>query len=68
MNGKSLIGIILIVVGIALIIFGINHMNTAGSQIANFFGQEDKTGMFSVIAGVVLSLGGAFAAFAKGKA
>lgn len=68
MNGKSLIGIVLIVAGLALIFFGINHMNTAGSEIANFFGQEDKTGMFSVIAGVVLSLGGAFVAFSKGKA
>lgn len=68
MNGKSLIGIILIIAGIALIIFGINHMNTAGSKIADFFGQEDKTGMFSVIAGVILSIAGAFTSFSRSKA
>jgi drug/metabolite transporter (DMT)-like permease len=68
MNGKSLIGIVLIIAGIALIVFGINHMNTAGAKIADFFGQEDKTGMFSVVAGVILALAGAFTSFSGRRA
>lgn len=68
MNGKSIIGIVLIIAGVALIVFGINHMNTAGSKIADFFGQEDKTGMFSVIAGVILALAGAFTSFSRSRA
>lgn len=38
---KNAAGIIILVVGIALAAYGINHMNTAGSEIKSFFGMED---------------------------
>ena len=58
---KNTAGIIIIVVGIALAIYGINHMNSAGSEIKEFFGMEDKTGLTFLIVGALVAIAGLFA-------
>lgn len=58
MKTAKVIGIALLLVGIGLIAYGINHMNTAESEIKDFFGKKDTTGMFSAILGGVLAIAG----------
>ncbi len=65
MDTKKIISIVMIILGIVLIVYGINHMNTAGAKIADLFGQKDNTGMFSIVAGVVLAIFGAITATRK---
>ncbi len=65
MDIKKLISIIMVILGVVLIVYGINHMNTAGAKIADFFGQKDSTGMFTIIAGVILAITGAITATKK---
>lgn len=62
---KNLAGIIILVVGIALAGYGINHMNSAGSEIKEFFGMEDKTGLTFLIVGAVVGIAGLFAMVKK---
>lgn len=56
MDTKKLLSIILLVVGLALIGYGINSMNSTGSEIAEVFGKDDTSGMFSVGVGAVLAI------------
>jgi|GEM_PF-3671469 len=58
MKTAKLIGVVLLIVGIGLIAYGINHMNTTESEIKDFFGKEDTTGMFASILGAVLAIAG----------
>lgn len=62
---KNMAGIIILVVGIALAGYGINHMNSAGSEIKSFFGGEDKTGLTFLIVGAVVAIAGLFAMVKK---
>lgn len=62
---KNAAGIIILVVGIALAVYGINHMNSAGSEIKQFFGIEDKTGLTFLIVGAVVAIAGLFAMVKK---
>ncbi len=62
---KNAAGIIILVVGIALAAYGINHMNSAGSEIKEFFGMEDKTGLTFLIIGAVVAIAGLFAMVKK---
>lgn len=62
---KNLFAIILVVVGIALIFYGFNHMNTTESEIKDLFGKSDTTGILSIVIGVVLAIAGVFSALKK---
>lgn len=62
---KNTAGIVLLVLGIALAGYGINHMNSAGSEIKEFFGMEDKTGLTFLIIGAVVAVAGLFAMVKK---
>lgn len=62
---KNTAGIILLVLGIALAGYGINHMNSAGSEIKEFFGMEDKTGLTFLIIGALVAVAGLFAMVKK---
>ncbi len=56
MDTKRIVSIILLIVGIILIGYGVNSMNSTGSEIAEIFGQEDTSGMFSVGIGALLAI------------
>ena len=62
---KNAAGVIILVIGIALAGYGFNHMNSAGSEIKEFFGMEDKTGLTFLIIGVVVAIAGLFAMVKK---
>ena len=55
---KNAAAIFILIVGIALTAYGINHMNSAGSEIKSFFGMEDKTGLTFLIVGAVVAIAG----------
>ncbi|RZJ72869.1 DUF3185 family protein [Flavobacterium sp.] len=65
MKSGKIIGIIILLVGIALIFYGVTHMDSTESKIKDFFGKEDSTGMFTSILGAVLALAGGFLAVRK---
>lgn len=56
MSGKTAAGLVLMVVGIAVALWGINVMNSLGAQIAGAIGMRDNTGPVAIGAGVVLGL------------
>jgi len=58
MNSRKIMALILLIAGLALIFYGVDHMDSSGSKFANFFGQEDSTGIVAVIAGVLLAVFG----------
>ncbi len=60
MKSGKIIGIILLLAGIALIVYGVTHMDSTESKIKDFFGKEDSTGMFTCILGAVLAIAGGF--------
>ena len=62
---KNAAGIVILIVGIALAGYGINHMNSTGSEIKSFFGMEDKTGLTFLIVGAVVAIAGLFAMVKK---
>lgn len=59
METRKIFALVLLVAGIALIVYGINHMNTAQSEIKAFFGKEDTAGMFATGIGAVLVIAAA---------
>lgn len=65
MDLKKIISIVIIGVGIALLIYGMNHMDSAGSQIGELFGKTDNKGMISIVVGGIVSLVGMFFLFSK---
>ena len=62
---KNLLAIILAIVGIGLIIYGFNHMNSTESEIKDFFGKSDTTGILSIVVGVILLIGGLFSTYKR---
>ena len=67
MSGKTAGGLVLIVVGVAAAIWGVNYMNSFGSQLASELGARDNTGPLAVGAGVVIALIGLVLAVSKSK-
>ncbi|MBD3583002.1 DUF3185 family protein [Flavobacterium selenitireducens] len=65
MKTSKVIGLIVLFVGIGLIIYGVNHMNSTESEIKDFFGKEDTTGMFTALLGAALAIGGGVIAIRK---
>ena len=62
---KNAAGIILFIIGVVLGGYGLNHMNSAGSEIKEFFGMEDKTGLTFLILGAVVAIAGMLAIVKK---
>ena len=63
------IGIALLAVGIALIIFGINASDSLGSDFSRFFtGHPTDKSMWLLLAGIAATAIGAFTTFLKVKA
>lgn len=58
MDSKKIISLVLIGVGVALVIYGMNHMDSASSQIGELFGKTDNKGMISLIIGGILAVAG----------
>ena len=65
MKTSKVIGLIVLFVGIGLIIYGVNHMNSTQSEIKDFLGKEDTTGMFTAILGALLAIAGGFITIKK---
>lgn len=62
---KNTAGIIILVAGLALAGYGLNHMNSAGSEIKSFFGVTDNTGLTFLIVGALMAIAGLFALVKK---
>jgi predicted nucleic acid-binding Zn ribbon protein len=56
MSGKTGGGWVLVVVGVILAVWGINLMNSLGSQLASRFGVQDNTGPLAVGGGAALAI------------
>lgn len=65
MEPRKIFALVLLVAGIALIVYGIGHMNTAQSEIKAFLGKEDTAGMFATGIGAVLVIVAAVISFRK---
>ncbi|MDP2159078.1 MAG: DUF3185 family protein [Flavobacterium sp.] len=65
MDSKKIISLVLIGVGVALLIYGMNHMDSASSQIGELFGKTDNKGMISMIIGGVLAVVGLLSFLSK---
>jgi predicted RNA-binding Zn-ribbon protein involved in translation (DUF1610 family) len=56
MSGKTAGGLVLIVVGVILALWGINLVNSLGSQFARRIGVEDNTGSMAIGGGSILAI------------
>jgi ribosomal protein L7/L12 len=65
MSGKRAAGCVLIVIGVVAALWGINLMNSLGSQIAGAIGMHDNTGPLAIGGGAVLALIGLVLAVQK---
>lgn len=64
MQPQRLVGIILLVVGIALLIMGLRGLDSLSSQMSDFFtGSPNDRTIWLLIGGAVATLAGAFALF-----
>jgi len=68
MSGRMAAGLVLIVIGVVLAIWGVNVMNSFGAQLAGAIGMRDNTGPTAIGAGVVLGLIGLVLLSTKGGA
>lgn len=67
MNGKTAAGLVLIVIGVLIALWGFNVMNSFGSQLAGAIGVHDNTGPVAIGAGVVLGIIGLVLVASKGS-
>jgi hypothetical protein len=66
MDGRRVLGVLLLIAGIAIGIFGLSYINSAQykamSMVNDFTGsRSDPTGMAAIIIGSLLAVGGIFA-------
>ena len=67
MSQNQIIGIVLVVVGVVLLIFGMNASNSAADQISETFtGRFTEATMWYIIGGIVLGVIGLLMLF-RGK-
>jgi len=73
-NSASMIGILIAMIGLALLIFGIYQFNTARQSLGNALGKlfkgssrQETLAIVEMIAGGALALVGAFLAFGRRK-
>lgn len=67
MENNKIFGVILLVIGIALAVYGLNIQNSFSSQLANAFGQKDNSAMTYIVLGVVASIVGIILLANKGN-
>jgi amino acid permease len=67
MSGKTAGGLVLIVVGVVLALWGLNYMSSLGSQLANAVGMHDNTGPIAIGAGIAVVVIGLAVALSKSK-
>jgi uncharacterized membrane protein len=68
MNPLRIVGIVLLVLGIILFIFGLNASDSVADQMSEFFtGRFTETTMWYLIGGVVLMVGGGLLAATGGR-
>ncbi len=67
MENNKIFGVILLVIGIALSVYGFNIQNSFGSQIASAFGQKDNSATIYIVLGVVASILGIILLANKGN-
>lgn len=65
MDSKKIISLVVLAIGVALLIYGMNHMDSASSQIGELFGKTDNKGMISMIIGGVLAVVGLLSFLSK---
>ena len=53
------IGVVLLVVGLMVAIYGFNRQNSLESQLAGVFGQRDNGAIICIIIGAIAMIGGA---------
>ena len=58
MSGKTAGGLVLIIVGVAALLWGFNQMNSFGARLARELGVGDNTGAIAVGAGILLAVVG----------
>ena len=58
MKSSTIIGIVLLVAGVALAAYGLNLQNSLESQLADIFGSEDSSPQTYIIAGVIAAIAG----------
>jgi hypothetical protein len=56
MSGRTAGGLVLIVVGVMVALWGINLMNSLGTQIAGRYGMQDNTGPVAAGGGSILAI------------
>ena len=66
MSTRTAMGLVLIAVGLAAALWGINLMNSLGAQLAGAIGVQDNTGPLAIGIGVVCALIGLVLAATKG--
>jgi len=66
MSTRTAMGLVLIAVGLAAALWGINLMNSLGAQLAGAIGVQDNTGPLAIGIGVVFALIGLVLAATKG--
>lgn len=58
MDQKKIMSVVLIIVGVAFLIYGLNSMDSPSSHMGAFFGKSDDKGMITILFGGVLSVVG----------
>jgi TRAP-type C4-dicarboxylate transport system permease small subunit len=56
MSGKTGAGLVMIVVGVILALWGINLMNSLGQQMAGALGIQDNAGAVAAVGGSLLAI------------
>ena len=58
MKTKKMLGVVFLIAGVLLIIYGYDRVNSFGSQLSGAFGEKDLVGIGSMVAGAVLAIYG----------
>lgn len=62
---KTFAAIVVVIIGIALVVYGIDHMNSTAAQIRTLLGEDDIMGKSTIGIGSILIVVGAILAVRK---
>ena len=68
MDGRKVVGGVLILVGIASVFYGINELNSFSSKLMNLVGQSNTGAYTAIVAGIIAGLVGLVLLFPKKSA